>query len=156
MSPRLKMSGLTRRMHSDSRRWSSVFACAAVLAWAMACGGGGGSGSTPPTSPTPPTGGGSLPTAVTITITAAGQATPANVTIAAGGRVTFVNEHNQPHDMASDPHPEHTDCPELNQVGFLTTGQSRTSGNLNTVRTCGFHDHNQPSATRYQGRIVIQ
>jgi hypothetical protein len=79
-----------------------------------------------------------------------------SVTIAAGGRVTFVNSHNQPHDMASDPHPEHTDCPEINQVGFLTPGQSRTSGNLNTRRTCGFHDHNQPTDQRYVGRIVIQ
>jgi plastocyanin len=93
---------------------------------------------------------------VTITIGTDGRVDQSNVTIAAGGRVTFVNNHNQAHEMASDPHPEHTDCPELNQVGFLTTGQSRASGNLNTRRTCGFHDHNQPTATGLQGRIVIQ
>ncbi|MGH9200506.1 MAG: hypothetical protein ACRD2A_04630 [Vicinamibacterales bacterium] len=128
-----------------------------MIVVATACGGGRGGSPTPTTpTPTPPTGGGSLPTGVTITIGADGQVTPANVTIAQGGRVTFVNNHNQPHDMSSDPHPEHTDCPELNQVGFLTPGQSRTSGNLNTRRTCGFHDHNQPSIVRYQGRIVIQ
>lgn len=126
---------------------------------ALACGGGGGGSSNPttPTPPTtPPTGGGPLPTAVTITIASDGQVTPADVTIAMGGRVTMVNNHNQPHDMSSDPHPEHSDCIELNQIGFLTPGQSRTSGNLNTRRTCGFHDHNQPSVERYQGRIVIQ
>jgi plastocyanin len=134
-----------------------TFLAAAVLMVATACGGGSSSSTPPTTTPTPPTGGsGDLPTSVTITIGANGQVSPATVTIAAGGRVTFVNNHNQPHDMSSDPHPEHTDCPEINQVGFLTAGQSRTSGNLNTRRTCGFHDHNQPTATGLQGRITIQ
>jgi hypothetical protein len=41
-------------------------------------------------------------------------------------------------------------------VGFLTAGQTRTTGNLNTARTCGFHDHNLPDDTRLQGRIIIQ
>jgi hypothetical protein len=78
------------------------------------------------------------------------------VTIVAGGRVTMVNNSSAAHDMASDPHPEHSQCPELNQWGFLAAGQQRTSGNLNTVRTCGYHDHNQPSNTGLQGRIIIQ
>ena len=78
------------------------------------------------------------------------------MTIAVGGRVTFVNNHNQSHDMQSDPHPEHTDCPPMSQVGFLTTGQSRTSGNFTIARTCGFHDHNQENNTGLQGRIIIQ
>ncbi len=82
--------------------------------------------------------------------------TPASVTIAPGGRVTMVNNHNQAHDMSSDPHPEHSQCPEINQIGFLTAGQSRTSGNFNTARTCGFHDHNLPDNTGLQGRIIIQ
>ena len=58
--------------------------------------------------------------------------------------------------MDSDPHPEHSDCPELNQVGFLTPGQSKQTGNLNTRRTCGYHDHNQNSNTNLQGSIIIQ
>jgi len=58
--------------------------------------------------------------------------------------------------MSSDPHPEHTDCVEINQVGFLTPGQSRATGNLNTAKSCGFHDHNQPSNGSLTGRIVIQ
>jgi hypothetical protein len=61
-----------------------------------------------------------------------------------------------PHDMASNPHPEHTDCPEINSVGFLQPGQSRATGNLNTVRTCGYHDHNRATDTNLQGTIVIQ
>ena len=58
--------------------------------------------------------------------------------------------------MESDPHPEHTDCPEINQVGFISPGQTKLTGNLNTRRTCGFHDHDQPSTTSLQGSIFIQ
>jgi hypothetical protein len=58
--------------------------------------------------------------------------------------------------MSSDPHPDHTDCPELNQVGFLNPGQSRETGNLTLPKTCGFHDHDLPNITGLQGRIVIR
>jgi plastocyanin len=159
MSLESHSTGLTLRMRSGVPAWAGIF-IGAALAAAVAC--GSGESSTPPTTPTTPTApttpppSGSLPTAVTITIGTDGQVTPASVTIAAGGRVTMINNHNQPHDMSSDPHPEHTECPEINQIGFLSPGQSRTSGNLNTRRACGFHDHNQPSDPRYQGRIVIQ
>jgi plastocyanin len=125
-----------------------------VAATAAACGGGGGT-----TSPTPtptPNPGGSNPTTATITIGADGRVSPASVTIAPGGRVTMTNNHNRAHDMSSDPHPEHTQCPEINQIGFLNPGQSRTSGNFNTARTCGFHDHNEENNTGLQGRIIIQ
>lgn len=131
---------------------------AAVMAASLAaCGGGGGSTPTTPT-PSPGAGGGGGPVTntATVTIGSDGRVTPTTVTITAGGRVTFVNNHNQAHDMNSDPHPEHTDCPEIDQVGFLTPGQSRATGNLNVVRTCGFHDHNQPTNTGLLGRIVIQ
>jgi plastocyanin len=131
-------------------------AVAVVALTFAACGGGGGSTPTTPTPPTttPPPGGN--PSTATITIGTDGRVTPASVTIAPGGRVTFINNHNLAHDMSSDPHPEHTQCPEINQVGFLTSGQQRTTGNLNTQRTCGFHDHNLPENTGLQGRIIIQ
>jgi hypothetical protein len=58
--------------------------------------------------------------------------------------------------MESNPHPEHTDCPAINQVGFIQPGQTKLTGNLNIVRTCGFHDHDQPTTTSLQGTIVIQ
>jgi hypothetical protein len=58
--------------------------------------------------------------------------------------------------MDSDPHPEHTNCPEINQVGFITPGQTKLTGNLNTRRSCGFHDHEQNTNTNLQGTIVIQ
>jgi plastocyanin len=125
-----------------------------VALTASACGGGSSSTPSTPTTPTSPTTPGS--DVATITIGADGRVSPATVTIPRGGRVTFVNNHNVSHDMASDPHPSHTDCPQMDQVGFLQPGQQRTSGNFTTARTCGFHDHQREFDTGLQGRIVIQ
>lgn len=107
------------------------------------CGGGGA------TTPTPPPG--TNPN--TFTITAAGV-TPKELTVALGTRVLFVNNDSRRHHIASDPHPEHSDCREIDAV--MTPGQSRETGNLNTVRTCGFHDHDLPNDASLQGRIVIR
>src|SRR5467141_1871999 len=72
------------------------------------------------------------------------QVCPQALTVARGSQVTMINNDSRVHDMDSDPHPEHTDCPELNQVGHLEPAQSRTSGNLNIARRCGLHDHGNP------------
>jgi len=95
--------------------------------------------------------------AATITLTSSGVNT-AQVTVPAGSRVRFVNNDARPHNMTSDPHPEHNDCPEINTVGLLAPGQSRETGNLNTVRTCGFHDHDDPppGGNRWTGSITIR
>ena len=129
-----------------------LMAVAAVALTAAACGGDSTTPTTP-TTPTPPGGGTST---ATITINTDGRVSPASVTIAVGGRVTFVNNHTTSHDMSSDPHPEHTDCPAMAQVGFLSPGQQRTSGNFTVARTCGFHDHNRELDTGLQGRIIVQ
>lgn len=120
---------------------------AVVLAAVVgACG-----GSSPAPAP------GSLPPVATntITITSAGVS-PKNVEVAVGTRVKFVNNDTRSHNMTSDPHPSHDDCPDLNQVGFLSPGQSRETGNLVTARTCGFHDHDDFSQQNLQGSIVIR
>ena len=134
--------------------WKALSAAIVVAATAAACGGSDSGGT--PTTPTTPTSPSTNPTTATITIGADGRVSPVSVTIAPGGRVTMINNHNQSHDMSSDPHPEHTQCPELNQIGFLTSGQQRTSGNFNTVRTCGFHDHNLPDNAGLKGTVIIQ
>ena len=128
-----------------------MWAGGAALACGMALACGGSSSSTASPSPTPsPT-----PTTNTITITN-NVASPQNITVARGSQVTVLNSDSRTHQMDSDPHPEHTDCPELNQVGFLSPGQSRQSGNLNTARKCGMHDHNSPDTAGLKVTITIQ
>lgn len=91
-----------------------------------------------------------------MTITPSGVS-PTPINISQGMRVLLVNDDTKSHNMASDPHPEHTDCPEINNVGLLQPGQSRETGNMNTVRTCGYHDHDDPppGGNRWTGQIVI-
>ena len=136
-----------------------LWGCLVGLALAAAACGGGGSPTAPSGGGTGGTGGGTGgggTATTTITIGADGQVSPTTLTVSVGTRVTFVNNSNRPHDMNSDPHPEHTDCPPLDQVGFLAAGQSKTSGNLNTARRCGFHDHNDERNTALQGVIIVQ
>ena len=127
---------------NHARRFTLAGVCALAL-FVSSCGNDNPSG---------PSGGGTV--AATITITSAGVS-PKAVTVTAGSRVTFVNNDSRPHDMNSNPHPEHTDCPEIN-VGFIAAGASGTTQNLNNRRTCGYHDHNQPDVVALQGTITIQ
>lgn len=114
-----------------------------ALAFVLGACGGGGSPTTPaPNNP------------YTFTITASGI-TPKELTVPQGSRVLFINNGTRTRDMNSDPHPEHDRCPEIN-VGRLTSGQSRETQNLNIVRTCGFHDHDDPDNTSVQGRIIVR
>ena len=129
----------------------------ALTLTAAACGGSDGGGT--PTSPSPgggSGGGGTGTIAATITIDANGVMSPRDVTVAPGSRVTFVNNHNRAHQPASDPHPEHGSCPAIDQVGTITAGQSRTSGNLNTPGLCRYHDHLDDRNANLQGVIRVQ
>lgn len=118
-----------------------------------ACGGGG--------SATAPDGGGGGggnapgPSGATITI-ANDRVTPASVTISVGQSVTFVNNNGRGHNVSSDPHPVHTDCPAINAVGNMSNGQTKLTNAFTTARTCGFHHHDDPDNASYKGTIVIQ
>jgi len=107
------------------------------------------------TTPSPPLTCSTLPNAKTILIVT-NAVCPQTVTVAPGSRVLFVNNDSVEHQMFSNPHPEHTDCPEINQVGDLRPGQQRETGNLNTVRSCGFHDHLNDQVRALQGTIAIR
>ena len=130
----------------ESRLWGRTALWVLAVA-SVSCGGSDGS-SNPPTNPTT--------NPYSVTISGSGIVSPKELTVPPGSRVLFVNSHSRRHDMTSDPHPDHLDCPELNQVGVLNAGQSRESGNLVTVRTCGFHDHDDPNNVNLRGSITIR
>ena len=127
---------------------------AAATALAAGCGGGndGGTPTTPtnPTNPTPPA------ATTTITITASGV-NPQRITVPVGSRVTFINNDTRAHEMNSDPHPTHGDCPPIDEgIGFIAPGQTKLTTNLTVARTCGSHDHNQPDVASLRGEIIVQ
>ncbi|HET7696266.1 MAG TPA: hypothetical protein VFK57_11200 [Vicinamibacterales bacterium] len=126
-------------------RRAGALAIVCALPALLTCGGGGGNPGGP--SPNNPN---------QMTISPAGVLTPSELVVSPGTRVLFVNNHSQPHNMTSDPHPEHNDCPEINQVGLLGAGQRRETGNLVAVRTCGVHDHDDADNRNLRARIVIR
>jgi hypothetical protein len=124
-----------------------LLACGLALA---ACGSDSSSGTTGPT-------GGCTPSTNPNTLVIQNNTIcPQALTVSRGSQVTILNSDSRDHEMDSDPHPEHTDCPELNQIGFLSPGQSRISGNLNIARKCGMHDHSSPDTASLKATITIQ
>jgi plastocyanin len=122
---------------------------AVVVLVSSAC--GGSYGGDPPTNPSP----NPNPSQPTITITGAGVS-PKELTINAGQRVLFVNNDSRAHEMTSDPHPDHGDCPAIDQVGFLNPGQTKETGNFVAAMSCGYHDHNLFDVVALQGRIIVR
>jgi len=130
--------------------WAGGAALAAGLAVAAGC------GSSSSTTPAGPSAGCTPSTSANTLVIQNNTICPAALTVARGTQITILNSDSRTHEMDSDPHPEHTDCPELNQIGFLNPGQSRQSGNLNTARKCGLHDHASPDTTSLRATITIQ
>ena len=132
-------------------------AVGALVAMAAACGG---------SSPSGPSGGGTSvvvrstgsvgAVGATITIGANGAVSPSQVTIAVGQSVTFTNNSTGSFDMESDPHPAHTACPSIANVGLLQPNQSKTTFGFANAGTCGYHDHNASDNSSRQGRITVQ
>ena len=123
-------------------------AAALALAAALSCGGSSSSSTGPSGTCTPST------TANTLVIMN-NTICPSSITVARGSQLRISNQDAIVHEMYSDPHPAHTDCPELNDIGHLERGQTRPSGNLNTVRICKMHDHNDLSDA-LKATITIQ
>ncbi|HUF24175.1 MAG TPA: hypothetical protein VMN81_08620 [Vicinamibacterales bacterium] len=121
----------------------------AVAAAAAACGGGG---STAPT-PTTPAGvvAGSL--GATISIRADGTS-PDDVRIERTQKVRFINNDTRPHQINTNPHNFHTDCPPNNTV-VLNPGQQFDTANFNEVKACGYHNHLLPDDQKFWGTIRV-
>ena len=130
----------------------------AALGMLAACGGGGG-GTNPGGSGTAiivRDGGTGGPNGATITMTSNGVS-PATVTIAVGQTVTFINNDTRSHEMASNPHPQHGSCPSMeNGLGVIAAGQTKVTHNFANSGTCGYHDHQDDTNTRFQGTIIVQ
>jgi plastocyanin len=129
-----------------------------MLMSASACGGGGGSSTGGPSSVTviSRSTGGTGPIGATVTMTSAGV-NPSSVTVASGQSVTFVNNDNRPHEIASDPHPIHGSCPSIEAgLGQLQPGQSRSTQGFANAGRCTYHDHLDDGNRAFQGSIVIQ
>lgn len=132
------------------RKTLYAFASGSLTVLLAACGGdspsapGGGSGGGPGTAG---------PIGATITIQN-GRMNPTNVTVTVGQSVNFVNSDGRVRNISSNPHPDHNQCTALN-VGNLNNGQSRATGALTVVRTCGFHDHDQPDDANLQGSVIV-
>ena len=96
------------------------------------------------------------PSGATITITAAGVS-PAGVTVAVGQTVTFVNNDNRSHEMASNPHPQHGSCPSMEAgLGTIAAGQTKVTHNFANSGVCGFHDHLNDASASLKGTITVQ
>lgn len=120
-----------------------------VVALLPACG-GGGTGPTPSASPRA-----ALNPGQTVMIEATGV-NPKEMEVAVGSRVAFMNHDNAFHEMSSDPHPSHGDCPEMAAVGALAPGGIGQTGVFARAATCTYHDHGQPTNPALQGRIVVR
>ena len=81
-------------------------------------------------TPTTPSG-----TTYTVTITGAGV-NPKSLDVPLGARVMFVNNDTQARYMHSNPHPDATDCPALNQIGLLPAGQKRETACTEIGQRC--------------------
>jgi hypothetical protein len=116
---------------------------------AAACGSSGGGPSGPPEpSPTP------LGPPV-MTITASGVDPQVLHTFDARETVTFVNADARAHDLRSDPHPQHTDCPAING-GPIPPGERReiAGPSLPRFTLCYYHDEADPTNSAYRGVVV--
>ena len=122
--------------------------CFAIASSACGSSGGGEPSQTPSPSPTP-----SGPP--TTTITAAGVDPQVLHTFNSQETVIFVNADVRSHDIQSDPHPAHSDCPAMN-LGTMAPGERReiAGPSLPRFTLCYYHDEIDPTNTVFRGVVV--
>ena len=116
---------------------------------ALSCGGGGGYTAPDPTGPTTPT----STLGATIHITSAGVV-PNDVAIDVGQSVRFINDDTRPHQIQTNPHLFHTDCPAGN-IAILNPGQSVETPVFSEQKGCGYHNHLLPDTQSFWGVIRV-
>lgn len=76
---------------------------------------------------------------------------PSTLTVKAGTIITIKNTSSRLMQFDSDPHPAHTDDPELN-AGSIVPGDSKTI-TVTVTGSHGYHNHLNPSDT---GTLIVQ
>ena len=76
---------------------------------------------------------------------------PSSLTVKIGATIKITNQSSTALSFNSNPHPVHTDEPELN-VGAIDAGQSKTF-KVTKPGSWGYHNHLDPSQT---GTIVVR
>lgn len=76
---------------------------------------------------------------------------PASLVVKSGSKVTISNNSSSVLQFQSNPHPVHTDDPQLN-VGIIAPGQSKTI-TVTTTGSHGYHNHKNLGDT---GTLVVQ
>jgi len=76
---------------------------------------------------------------------------PTSITLKSGGTITFKNSSGSTIQVDSNPHPEHTDNPDLN-AGLIGPGQSKT---LTLTRTGAWRIHDHLNAS-HQATVTVE
>jgi len=92
-------------------------------------------------------------TFTTITLDSTGVSPKAS-SVLGGSSVNILNDDSVPHQLASNPNPEQTDCPELNSP-MLAPGDAFVATIANRDGTCGFNDILNPTDSNFQGTIAV-
>lgn len=77
---------------------------------------------------------------------------PSTVSIAKGTKVTWTNVDDNPHRIASNPYPDHTELPSLDSKEALGPDTTYTY-TFEEAGTFGYHDHYRPTMN---GTIVVE
>ena len=114
-----------------------------ILLLVLASCGGGSSTPTTPSNPANP---------YTFTLMSSGVS-PKELTVPLGTRVLFVNNDSRRHDMASDPHPEHDQCPDINRR-FVDAGAKSGNAESRLAQDVWLSRSRQSSADDSGGKSV--
>ena len=133
---------------------SGIIGFRSIAGLALAAAVANSCGSSEPTAPTSPTNTG--PGTVTQFIMIMdGRAVPEELTIAVGQRVSFMNHDRSSYTVAGGREPSRPDCPEVNVVGVVTSGNTRSTETFTTAKTCEFHvTQDQPMGLT--GRLIVR
>lgn len=77
---------------------------------------------------------------------------PKTLTIKVGQTVTWANKDTDNLQIASNPHPVHTNYPLLNSVGLIKPGESK-SFTFSTAGKFAYHNHLEPNNT---GEVIVE